>query len=94
MLILYRIGNPFVSFVGRGSTTAASEDGNLISGPDGHRGETVRGRIEGAYHDRPRNDENGQHAQLAERFAGQRDGHGPVMQPSRIHNEENEWRET
>ena len=96
MLVLYRTHNPFLTSTrtSRSPYTSAADDGN---GPsiDEEDGDNIRGRIEDAYHDEPPPEIEAQvsSSQLEERGSNGSDGRGLVVQPSRLHNEENEWRE-
>lgn len=93
MLVLYRTRNPFVFATWSARAAAASENGESESASDEGHGNNIRGQIEGAYHDEPDNVQLG-NSQLEGRDNGQGNGQGPVMQPSRLHNDDNEWRET
>ena len=55
----------------------------------------LRRRIEDAYHDDPSPEIEGQAAGSVERERDPEEsvGRGPVVQPSRLQNEGNEWRE-
>ena len=94
MLVLYRTRNPFLSsaWTARPSLISAEGDDNGVS-----RGEhdTDHFRIEDAYHDEPSPGIGGQATspQPEERDTNESGGRGPVVQPSRLQNEGNEWRE-
>lgn len=94
MLVLHRTRNPFLSsaWTARSSLTSAEGEDNDLSIGDGDV-DHVRGRIEEAYHDDLSHGSGGQ-AQTQETGASGSDGRGPVVQPSRLQNEENEWRES
>lgn len=96
MLVLYRTRNPFLSSAWTATSSFVSgdgEDNGLISG----EGDVnhIRGRIEDAYHDDPSPEIEGQAGspQPEERTTNESGGRGPVMQPSTLHNEGNEWRD-
>ncbi len=96
MLVVYRTGNPFVFSAWSAPTAVGSEIGDFDSTHDEGHGDNIRGRIEGAYYDEPLpvGDVQLESSQLEDRNAGQGNAPGPVMQPSRLHNDDNEWRET
>lgn len=96
MLFLHRTRNPFLSsaWITHSSLTSAEGEDNDLSFGDGDA-ENVRGRIEEAYHDDLSPGSGGQAAssRIEGTGASGSDPRGPVVQPSRLHDEENEWRE-
>lgn len=96
MLVLYRTRNPFLSFAwtAPSSFTSAEGDDSGLNTDDGDV-DNVRGRIEEAYHDEPPPEIEGQvpSSRPEERDSNGSDGRGLVVQPSRLQNEGNEWRE-
>ena len=95
MLVLYRTRNPFLSsaWTARPSLVSAEGDDHEVNRSE-HGGDRLR-RIEDAYHDEPSPAIGGQatNPQPEERGTNESDGRGPVVQPSRLQNEGNEWRE-
>ena len=90
-MVLYRTRNSLISHSWqiRGSPNGTDDDHGLATTEEEGRASSVRGRIEGLYQDDPSPE-------------GDRpeDNSGPdggakhlVVQPSRLHNEGNEWRE-
>ena len=96
MLVLYRTRNPFLSsaWIARPLPAPAEDDDNGRSNADGDVG-NVRGRIEDVYRDDPSSVIEGPAVspQPEERDTIGSGGRGPVVQPSRLQNEGNEWRE-
>ena len=95
MLVLYRTRNPFLSsaWTARPFLVAAEGDDHDVSRGE-HDVDHLR-RIEDAYHDEPSLGVGGQatSAQPEDRGTDESGGRGPVVQPSRLQNEGNEWRE-
>lgn len=96
MLVLYRTHSPFLSAAWTVDSSLVSEeaDDNVRGTDDRDRG-SIRGRIEGAYYDEPQPEIEGQvpSSQPEERRSNGTEGRGFVVQPSRLQNEGNEWRE-
>ncbi len=94
MLVLYRTRSPFLpsAWTARSSFASAEGDDN---GPSSGEGDVnnIRGRIEDVYHDDPSPQIEGQAAssEPEERSTNGSAGRGPVVQPSRLRNEGNEW---
>ena len=94
MVVLYRTRNPFLAsaWTARPSfVSAESDEDGLINGEGDVR--NIRGRIEDAYHDEPSPEVEGQVAnpQPEERNTDEPIDRRPVVQPSRLQNEGNEW---
>lgn len=96
MMVVYRTRNPLLSstWTARPSLTAGEREGNDLTGGDRDL-ENVRGRIEDAYHDDPPPEFEGRAAssQVEDSGTNESDGHGMLVQPSRLQNEESQWRE-
>lgn len=96
MLLFYRSRDPFLHSRWTSSEPASTADEHgVAANEDEVQATNIRGRIEGAYHDDPppKIDERGRRALLNEAAGNRVDNQGPVMQPSSINNENNEWRE-
>ena len=95
MLVLYRTRNPFLSsaWTARPFIVTAEGDDHDVSRGE-HDVDHLR-RIEDAYHDEPSLGVGGQATspQPEDRGTDESGGRGPVVQPSRLQNEGNEWRE-
>ena len=92
MLVLHRTRNPFLSSAWTAHSSTASIDGdeNGLSTGDGDV-DNIRGRIEDAYHDEIEGQAPSfQPEQRGRNGSGDR---GMLVQPSRLHNEGNEWGE-
>ena len=94
MMVVYRTHNPFLShsWQARGSSNGTDNDDGLDgleANEEEVRARNIQGRIEGAYYDDPLTE--------GDRPVGDSEPNGDanhlVMQPSRLHNEGNEWRE-
>lgn len=96
MLVLYRTRNPFLSsaWTNASSLTSAEGEDNDLNTGDGDV-DNIRGRIEDAYHDEapPEIERQVPSAQPEERGSNGSVGRGLVVQPSRLHNEGDAWRE-
>ena len=96
MIVIYRTRNPLLSstWIARPSLTSIEGEGNGLTGGDRDL-ENFQGRIEDAYHDDPPPEIEGQVASSQAETSGsnESDGHGLLVQPSRLQNEENQWRE-
>lgn len=96
MIVLYRTRNPFLSsaWTAHSPVTSAEGEDNDLSSGDGNV-DHIRGRIEDAYHDEPPPGVERQvpSSQPEEGGANRSDGSGLLVQPSRLQNEGNEWRE-
>ena len=96
MMVIYRTRNPLLSstWTDRPSPTSVEREGNDLTGGDRDL-ENVRGRIEDAYHDDHPPESEGRAAisQAEESGTNASDGHGMLVQPSRLQNEETRWRE-
>ena len=94
-MVLYRTRNPFLSsaWTARPSFISADGDDHDVSRGE-HDVDRLR-RIEDTYHDEPSPEIGGQatSSQPEERGTNEIGGRGPVVQPSRLQNEGNEWRE-
>lgn len=93
MLVLYRTRNPFVSPAWNVHDNTASENGESGTAENEGRGSNARGQIEAAYSDEP-DDVQLEDSHSEGRNEGQTNDQGAVLQPSRLHDNENEWRET
>ena len=95
MLVLYRTRNPFLSsaWTAHSSITSVASDENGLSA--GENVDNIRGRIEDAYHDEVPREIEGQapSSQPKERGRNGSEGRGMLVQPSRLQDEGNEWRE-
>lgn len=78
-----------------GSSLSSAEGDDNVQSTDDRDRRNIQGRIEDAYHDEPPPGIEGQVpiSQQEERGSNGSNGRGMVMQPSRLHNEGNEWRE-
>lgn len=96
LMVIYRTRNPLLSstWTPRPSLTSVEREGNDLTGGD-RDSKNVRGRIEDAYHDDPLPEFEGRAAtsQAEESGTNASDGHGMLVQPSRLQNEESRWRE-
>ena len=90
MIFVYRTRNPFLShsWQAHGSSNGTDDDG-LEANEEEVRARNIRGRIEGAYHDEPSTETD----RPVEDSESNRNAEHLVVQPSRLHNEDNEWRE-
>ena len=101
MLVFDRTRNPFLSsaWIARSSFIPAEGDDNGLNSGDQNE-DHIRGRIEEAYHDDPSQQIEGQaegqaaSLQVEDRDKSGSGGRGPIVQPSRLQNEGNEWRES
>ena len=95
MLVLYRTRNPFLAsaWTARSSIVSVEGDDNGLSNGDGGV-DDIRGRIEDAYHDDPPQGIEGAEASSPLEESGNNGSasRGPIVQPSRLQNEGNEWR--
>lgn len=89
MLAVYRTRSPFFS-----SAWPGGHDG-LESDDEARHGGDSRGQIEGPYHDDARldNDDQAASSQANGRAIDHAVDRGLAVQPSRLHNEGNEWRD-
>ena len=94
MMVVYRTRYPFLSrsWQARGSSNGTDDDDDLDgleANEEEVRARSIRGRIEGAYRDDPLTE--------GDRPVGDSEPNGDanhlVVQPSRLPNEGNEWRE-
>ena len=96
MLVLYRTRKPFLSsaWTTHSSITSEASDENGLSAGDGNV-DNIRGRIEDAYHDEVPPEIEGQASSSPPKERGRNgsEGRGMLVQPSRLQDEGNEWRE-
>ena len=94
MLVLYRKRNPFLSSAWTASSSFVSVEGDNNGLSSGDRGVGhIQGRIEDAYHDEtPREIEGAVASSPPEERGNEAPAsRGPIVQPSRLQNEGNEW---
>ena len=95
MLVLYRTRNPFLSSAWTARPSLVSADGDDHDVSRVEVDVVLLRRIVDAYHDDPSPAIGGQatSSQPEERGTNEIGVRGPVVQPSRLQNEGNEWRE-
>ena len=95
MLVLYRTRNPFLSSAWTAHPSLINSDGNDDDVSRGEHDVDHLRRIEDAYHDEKSLEIGGQATSPRPEEGGTNGSgdRGPVVQPSRLQNEGNEWRE-
>lgn len=95
LLVIYRSHNPLFSTVGDTPAGFIDDDSSPDSEDHGRHEHRNRRQIEGQYRDNPllEQNEEGATSQVSGRDDPSQADRGPIVQPSRLQDEENEWRQ-